>query len=59
MQKHDLFIYSDKKYKVVPDSLHIFYAPVSKDREHTVFGLSVSLSGCLSAKTLTLAISFE
>jgi hypothetical protein len=32
-----------------------FYAPISKDRGHIVFGLSV----CLSAKTLTLAISFE
>jgi hypothetical protein len=35
--------------------LTYFYAPVSKDWGHIVFGLSV----CLSAKTLTLAISFE
>jgi hypothetical protein len=31
------------------------YAPVSKDRGQIVFRLSV----CLSAKTLTLALSFE
>jgi hypothetical protein len=42
----------------------LYYAPVSKDWGHTVFGLSVlsvclCLSVCLSAKTLTLAISFE
>jgi hypothetical protein len=36
-----------------------FYAHVSKDWGHIVFGLSIRLSVCLSAKTLTLAISFE
>jgi hypothetical protein len=42
-----------------PSYWYNFYAPVSKDRGHIVFGLSVCLSVCLSAKTLTLAISFE
>jgi hypothetical protein len=32
-----------------------FYAPVSKDRGHIVFGLSVRLSVCLSAKNFKLA----
>jgi hypothetical protein len=36
-----------------------FYAPVSKDQGHIVFGLSVCLSVCQSTKTLTLAISFD
>jgi hypothetical protein len=36
-----------------------FLCPVSKNQRHIVFGLSVHLSVCLSAKTLTLAISFE
>jgi hypothetical protein len=36
-------------------NLTYIYAPVSKDRGHIVFGLSV----CLFAKTLTLATSFE
>jgi hypothetical protein len=32
------------------DVEYVFYAPVSKDRGHIVFGLSVCLSVCLSAK---------
>jgi hypothetical protein len=37
-------------------SMFFFYAPVSKDRGHIVFGQSVCLFVCL---TLTLTISFE
>ena len=42
-----------------PPCFLYFYTPTWIDWGHIVFGLFVHLSVCLSAKTFTLAISFD
>ena len=58
-----IFLWSENLNYSSWDEASFYYAPASIDRGHIVFGLSVysfaCASMCLSAKTFTLAISFD